>query len=584
MKWTQDDIDALCGRMAAEMAEIVGGAPAEAFDPGRKGAPTAPRPWEPLLSPTQREIFYDKADVVGACGEKFTGKSIVFLDKIVGHCFTEFDALATIIGNSHRALAEGVCNDLTTFTLLRWRDGNREPLYLRDGDRLVDNPRAGELIDNGIGLEFSPWKSDPNNKDLYLKIRNRFGGWSRIRVIAIPFAEMVQARVTNLNASLFYLEEATRCNGADYYKWPSLQLYRRRGIKGTQPFLFSCNPDEPSEDGEIEEDPRTWVHRWMYRECRVARNQPGRDWPDDPEEPGIRRDPQVAFYSLKYDENRHNVSSKNREIVERTLRHDPIMRSRLLHGRWVAKPAGDALFKAQFDEKQHIKGDIEKKQGLVPIAGHPIVMGMDWGPRNFGLVFKQVIESEEGPFEIEFDELTFYQEMHKTEKVARAILEKMRFWTEWLRGDTEDQRSRWSWWFIAGDDVTTNYNPESGSIHARDIEDHMRKIVEEEPERFAGIALPKIRGCPRPKESVEKRVDITAEILMENHKVVSALCPGIRGMYYHLPRDKDSPSKPMGGNRWIHIFDAASYVTYYRRFVLPKGFYNFSEGAAFSVG
>lgn len=587
MRLSQDDFESISAQLAAEMAEMVG-APVDAtpFDPGKKGEPERKK-WKPLHGPTQSLIMYDQSDIVGACGEKFTGKSIVFLDKIVAHCYLEFDALFAIIGNSHRALAEGVCHDLVTFTLPRWREGNRQPQFLREGNLLVPNPREGQLLDDGIGLEYTPWKSDPNNKDLYLKIRNRYGGWSRIRVIAIPFAEMVQARVTNLNASGFYLEEATRCNGDDYYKWPVVQLYRRRGIKGPQQYLFSCNPD----------DPENWVHPWMYKDSVVTKNEPGRDWPDDPEKPGIRRDPQVAFYYLHYEENKHNVSQKNREALKRALRSNPILRARLMESKWIAMPEGDALFKAEFEAGRHLKGDVDKKKGLAPNPGYPIVIGMDWGARSIGIVFKQIIESVDGPFDIAFDELAYYQEMHKTRQLARAILEKMRYWNMYLRALREwDEATAergpdgrplnvpsWCWWFITGDDATTNYNPESGNIHARDLQDHMKAILEEEPERYLGIEAPVIRGCPRPKDSVGKRVDLVAENLMSDMAIVSATCTAVRGMFFHLARDKENPSHPAKGNRWIHLFDGYSYPIYYRRFVLRSAFYNFNEGAALSV-
>lgn len=571
MRPTNDDYEEIQRRLAEELGAEMADGP---FDPATKGKPQKRKDWVPLHGPTQTLIFNDRSDVVGACSEKFTGKSIVFADCVIAHCYEEFDALAVIIGNSHRALAEGICHDLLTFNLPRWRDGNRQPLFLRDkSGNLVENPKAGELIDAGIGLEYTGWKSDPNNKDLYLKIKNRFGGWSRIRVIAIPYSDMVQARTTNLNASLFYLEEATRCDGDGYYVYPAMQLGRRRGIRGPQQFLFSCNPD----------DPDSWVYKWMYRDVVVSKNEPGRNWPDDPEKPGIRRDPDTAFYYLRYRENEHNVSAKNRQILKKTLRAKPILRARLFDSKWIAMPPGDAIFASEFDERKHVKGEIEKKRGLTPIPGYPIVMGMDWGSRNFGLFFKQIIESEDGTFSLTIDELTYFQEMHKTSRLAVAILEKMRYWTEWLRAKKEDEAAHWCFWFITGDDATTNWSPESGSIIARDLEDKMREAIEEDPFRYRGIVLPVIRGCPRPKESVEKRVDIAAEMLMENRAVISANCVGAIGMFTNLPQDPDKKAIPQKGNRWIHMFDAWSYPEYYRRFLLRDGYTIYDDGPAVSV-
>lgn len=587
MRPTNEDYDILQSMLAAELGAELDATP---FDPGVKQKPKKTKDWKPYHSPTQADIFNDPADVVGACGEKGTGKSVGFADKIIAHCYLEWDALFVIIGNSHRALAEGICHDLVTFSLPRWKDGNREPLYNVERGQLVDNPRAGELMDAGIGLEYTAWKCDPNNKDLYLKIRNQFGGWSRIRVIAIPYGDQVQGRMTNLNASGFYLEEATRCDTKAYYEYPSIQLGRRRGIKGPQQFLFSCNPD----------DPLHWVYVWMYKECVVGKGEPGREWPNDPEKPGIRRDIDTAFYSLKFEENKRNIPKKYRESLMKRLKANPTEAARLVHGRWIAMPDGDALFKSEFSEGVHIKGSIEERanghrvvKGVLPVPGYPIVIGMDWGSRSVGICFKQIIESEEGTFDLAIDSLSYYQEMHKTRTLARAILEKMRYWTEWLRrergeynadGDpTVDQLSHWCWWIITGDDATTNWNPTSGSIHARDLSDAMIEIVTEEPQRYAGIDVPPIKGCPRPKDSVGKRTDIMAEGLLSEMIVISALCEDLKGMLYHLPRDKENPSHPAKGNRWIHIFDGWSYPNYYRRFMLPTGFYNYDEGSAIEV-
>ncbi len=566
MRLNDEDMEVLASMLAAEVEP-------EPFDPGKKGREKKIA-WEPLHGPTQRKIFRDRADIVGGCGEKYTGKSIVMADKVIAHCYSEWDALAVIIGNSHRALAEGICHDLTTFSLPRWRDGNQQPLYIMDGQNLVENPKAGEKLDAGIGLEFTAWKTDPNNKDLYLKIKNKFGGWSRIRVISIPYGNMVEDRVKNLNASLYYLEEATNCDGPEFFLFPSMQLYRRRDIVGPQQFLFSCNP----------EDPANWVHKWMYEDVVVGKDEPGRDYPEDPEKPGIRRDISVSFYYLHYEENKHNVSQKNREMLMKNLRANPILRARLVDSKWIAMPSGEAIFKNEFSEGRHIRGDLEKMRGITPIPGFPIVISMDWGPRSVGIVFNQIIDAKDGTLHIVFDEITYHLEMVKTRRLAVGLLEKMRFWNEWLREKKADQDRAWSWWFITGDDTTTTFNPESGSINARDLEDHMKAAISDDDSgRYRGILVPRLRGCPRPRDSVGKRVDLIAEELMEDRLIISAHCQGVRGMFFHLERDPDDPSKPKSKNRWIHIFDGLSYAVFYRRFVLVDGYYNFDARPAFSV-
>ena len=173
MALNRDEFEAINEQLMSEMADMLGATvETSPFDPGKPKEPVKRPRWEPWHGVTQKKIFRDQAEVVGACAEKGTGKTFAFADKIIAHCYVGWDALAIIIGNSHRALAEGICAELTGFSLPRWRDGNREPLYnVDDKGALIENPRAGELMDAGIGLEYGGWKADPNNKDLYLKIK-----------------------------------------------------------------------------------------------------------------------------------------------------------------------------------------------------------------------------------------------------------------------------------------------------------------------------------------------------------------------------------------------------------------------------
>ena len=579
----------MANKAESEMLAEMLAAEMEEFDPGVRGVSKEVVPWTPRLNKTQEVVFNDGTRTIIMYGPKFSSKSIGCDHKVVRHCYEEWDALAWVLGNSYRTLALGVCNDFTTLVLPTWHEGNRYPLFIEGEGELTPHPQAGELMDEGIGLEYDGWKIDSHTKDSYMKIRNKFGGWSRIQIISIEHAAEVESKVKGPAPSMVYLEEGSDCKGRAYYKWPMLQLGRRRDIVGPQQFLISANPKGPS----------NWLYDLGWKTCVVPASDPNsRVWPHDPVIPGIRRSAAVAVYFVPYSENRHNVTKENQEAVEEELRHDDIERRRLILGEWIDRPSGEALFKNEFSEAEHIRGVLEKKRGLSPVEGYPIVVSMDWGKRSLGIVFQQLIETEEGTFHIVIDEISYYQELIKTSRLAVAILEKMRYWNEILREDhgwtpensARDRANRplnvpsWCFWFIAGDDATTNFNPTSGSIDARDLEDQMRLKIEEEPERYLGIDPNiHINGCPRPKDSIGKRVDIVAEELIEKRVVISALCPGVRGMFFHLERDEENPSQPKKGNRWIHIFDGLSYAVFYRRFRLPGGFYNFEQGGAVEV-
>lgn len=558
---TNADLELLAEAVAAEIDD-------EPFDPGERHEPETPKPWRPRLNESQEEIFNDTAQIVGACGPKNSGKTIGFGEKIVRHCFQEWNALYTIIGTSADALKDGICDDLTSFVIPQWRDGNREPLHLRENGILVPNPKAGELIDTGMGLEATHWRQDNQTKHIFIKIRNQFGGFSRIKVISIPYPQMIDERIRGPAPSGIYLEEATKCRTNAYVKFPILQLERRRDIVGPQQFGFTCNP----------EDPDNWVYKWMYRDVVVRADQPGRNWPRDPEQPGIRRRANVSFYFVDYKENAANVSQKNIRLLEDELASDPILYTRLVKGRWISMPSGEALFKSEFSEQRHMRGKAPNDkghggQGLLPIIGFPLVLGYDFGQKKFGASFQQIIETDEAPFIQYFDELCYTNRRIHSKRMAHALVEKIRFWNEWLREKTGDPTAAWMIWHIAGDDATTVYHPEADSVDSKLLQDLTAEIIRLEPERYRGIEPFFIRGCPRPPGSVAKRTDLLAEAMIDDRVQFSELCPWHRGMLFHLEADEDKPSEPKR-SKWLETFDAATYTLMYRQLKLPGGYYD----------
>lgn len=552
----EEDIDALAEMLAADEQE-------DDFDPGQRGEGKVVH-WMPRLNePTQLAAFNDPNDIVAMWGEKYSGKTITAGHKIVRHCWQEWDALFLILGTSYGALSEGICHDLTSLILPTWAEGNREPLSIwRDG-KLVNNPRAGELMDDGMGLEYTGWKLDPNNKNLYLKIQNRFGGWSRIRVISSPHAKEVEARVKGPAPSGVYLEEATNAKGKEYFTYPSLQLYRRRDIVGPQQYLLSFNPEDES----------NWVYQWLWKEAVVTDG--GRVWPNDKVIPGIRRDSSISVYYLPYHENMHNVSQKNREMLDKNLRADPILKARLVDGKWIAYPSGEAIFKNSYAESTHVFGDAEKNRGLLPVKGHPIVLGYDPGTANPSCTFEQIIDTQDGIAQLIIDELVYTNEHVNYYRYTKMLMEKMLYW----------QRRReylFEFRFIADDQATTAFNPSKGSTTARDIEDYSRQIKEADPQRYATVPVIRFIGCPKPPGSVEARVNLTTDAQVERRLLVSATCRAHRAMYLHLERDKESPSTPKR-SRHIHPFDSSSYPMFFRRYQMKTSFRELGERKAVEI-
>jgi hypothetical protein len=523
----------------------------------------AEKPWTPRLNPTQQEIFDDAAENVVGWGPKGSGKSLGFDHKIVRHCYENRDALVLVISNTARAGYEGFGHDMTSLVLPAWRDGNRDP-------------HTNELLDEGIGLEYTDWKLDPVTKDRHLWIANKHGGWSKILLVSIPYGAQVKARLYQIQPSMVYVEELMNMDGPEYYMHPSSQLGRRRNIVGPQQWMASQNCEAPDH----------WTYKLLYEDCvSLDRGQPDMK---DPEKPGIKRDPRWSVRQVPFEENIRNLPSGYRERLEITYRSDPILKARMIDGKWIAYPSGDALFKAQFSEGRHVRGDLKKKRGLVPVSGYPIVLSYDLGTRNTSISFQQHIKTKEGMLLLIFDELCYVGETIPYRRLCQALLEKMRFWNQWLAAKTPAAEPTanlptWFFWHIGGDDATTVYQPNRGSTAARDIEQYSRQLIEENPERYAGILPIRIRGCPRPPGSIETRVNHFMDDLVHDLLVVSALCPWHCQMFLHLERDRDNEMEPKPRHKYIHTFDAGSYARFYRHLFTPDGFGSPDDGPIASV-
>ena len=156
--------------------------------------------WHPDLNPTQKTIFEDTSKFILAYGEKGSGKTLGLLFKLVRHCYENQNALAIVVSPSIRTGKEGVLHDLETIVLPQWGEG--------------------------IGLEYTQSKLDPNTKDRHLWIGNRYNGWSKVLLISIPYADAVEPRIKGMSPSFLYVDELTNCHGREYFLYPAAQLNR----------------------------------------------------------------------------------------------------------------------------------------------------------------------------------------------------------------------------------------------------------------------------------------------------------------------------------------------------------------------
>lgn len=398
-------------------------------------------------------------------------------------------------------------------------------------------------IDSGMGLDFTEPRLDPQTKDRTLFIANRHGGWSKVLLISIPYPDVVARRMKALSPSFVYADEITELDGMNYFTYVAQQIGRRRGIMGPQQYYASCNPEGPSH----------WVYKVWWELCIL--------------EDGTR-DPQYEVFHVPVSENLINLPPGYVDGLN-SLFKDPVDRERLLSGKWVDRPSGEALFRNSFREGVHVIGDAKKGIGIPPKPGYPIIIGYDPGARNYCVTFLQFIPTKEKSVWIVFDELNFVGDYKPDYVVVPRVLERMKFWKEYLKQEVQFVH-------IADESAFTHIRHDGSYDSTRLKQLSNGKII--------------VRACPKGKQSVPARVQMIASFLLNNCLYVSATCRKTIQMFNNLiaesPKEgKYDPNASLTPKRsiYLHPFDSMSYGMFY--FTVNPAFFalhtaKVSEGAS----
>jgi hypothetical protein len=469
------------------------------YEPDHKPRPTKTEPWEPDLNPTQKLAFDDPTKFILMAGEKFSGKSIGAEHKLVRHCYENWDALGLVFTPSIRTGKFGVMADLETLILPSWEEG--------------------------IGLEWKPSRLDPSTKDRVMKVGNRFGGWSTILQISIPYEEAIASRIKGVAPSFILGDELTDCDGRKYFSTMVSQLGRRRNITGPQQFVGTCNPKGPS--------------NWVYKV-----------WFEEPVDhvTGVSN-PNFKVYHVPFTENSHRPEATEyiATLLE-AVRYDPIEKARLVDGKWIEMPTGDSLFREHFKSTEHVVGNSALGTGIVPNPAFPCYVGYDLGQVYSAAVFLQLVPTNQGDVWTVFDEIVHLREKILYKNMAKEVVDQMLLWNKALGRNL-------AWEHIADDSAINQWRPGSGSYDAWEFEREFNKAA-----LVHGLQEMRMIGCPKGPGSVGARTRIGKALLMADRILISDICDRVKDMFLMIESEKDDPTKPkktVAGH--IHVWDALSY-------------------------
>jgi len=459
-------------------------------------------PWIPGLSGTQRVIFDSPAKYILAYGERASGKTFVLGGhKLVRHCYEGFNALALIIvGIKSQATQGGVWHKLITEILPEWKEG--------------------------LGLDYTDQKLDLQ-KQPYIDVSNRYGGWSRISLMSAPFGNILIDRIKGYEPSYVFIDELTNLDSPAYFEAVVQQLGRRQGIEGVQQYTAACNPSGPS--------------HWVYKRFLESPYNEAGEWNDD-----------YATIHVKIQENIANLPDGYYDRVMEAVSNDPIEAKRMLDGEWIDRPAGDAIFGPYFSKPLHVVGGV--RTGIVPSPDFPIILGWDPGAVNNAIIFLQCLVGAEKSLWTVFDEFVSVNKKLPYTTIIPLLYRKMKSWERKLGKSLR-------WIHVSDNSAFNQYRAKTGSYDVKDIEEISR-------EKCGHFDLDPIRmrAAPKFSGSVEGRVRLMIAKLTSEEIVVSAQCTDVIKMMTNLISEKQKegkydPNLALKPKRsiYVHTFDALTY-------------------------
>lgn len=452
------------------------------------------KPYRPQMNPIQAYAFGEiqKHLFNLLYGERYSAKTTAGLFALVDHCRENFNARALLIIPTGRQGTEGgAWHKLNTWV---------RHDYEKNGAAVFTDPKENKY------------------KDLYIWISNRFGGWSRVVMLSMPFEGFVADRVKGMEPTFVLVDEAQGLTSDTYFKHLVQQLGRDPHVPH-QPVVYTCNPAGPS--------------HWLYNRFFIMPvDQETGKWNDN-----------YYVQHVPISDNKHNLPKYYWERLIDATKNDEVEYRRMILGEWVDAASGEAIFRNDYNETVHVRGDAIKNVGLIPIAGLPFILGFDLGSAHSAITYQQCIPTKDKLVWIIFDEVVMIDRYMPYRRLVPIVLERLDYWNQRI-GQSAEVRA------ISGDDTFNQWRAKEGSFDNLDVQ-----------ELSAGRL--RLVSAPKGPHTIETRVRLTREKLQGGELLVSAICTKIREMFHKLEENPLNRLCPKPKTRFGHPWDAASYPWLY---------------------
>lgn len=476
--------------------------------------------WRPSLNPKQNEAFLSRSLYLLMHGPRASGKTISALHRIVEYLYRNDNCLGyVVVKEVGMATQGGAWDKLRLQVLPEWKDGNR--------------------------LEYTESRLDPQTKNPYIWIRNRYRGWSMVMLVSLPVPTQVEDKIKGREPQIIVVDEAQTLDTSTYFTSLLQQLGRRPSSDDPAQIIFCCNPEGPS--------------HWLYQTFFIDPvNTETGEW-----------DARYGNFQIPFSENVHNLPPGYYEnYVLPAVKNDPIMKARLVDGEWVDMPEGDSLFEGTFVPGVHVKGDPIRGVGILPVIPVPVIVSYDPGAAHTVVYFTQVVATIDKIYKLVFDEIDHVGNYTPYTKLVPEIIARQLYWEDKMK-------FKFPWIHVSDDSAFNQYRAASGSFDAWDIQkisqqwvdqqkakidsnlpDHEKRKAEANLDRF----VIKMKAAPKGEHSIEARVRLLNEDLVTSSFMISAVtCPKGVEMFMRLTHEPDDRLKPKKKARYGHNLSAMTY-------------------------
>lgn len=468
--------------------------------------------WIPTLSPKGYDVLNDYHRFLLLEGTRKATKTINAVNKIARHLWENDGAIVGIIGKTLRNIkSSGVWQDLTTVEC-----GIPQWIKAGIGFKYVDEP-----------------KMTGDTKMTFFRIRNMYGGTSECQVHSLEHEHEVETKFKGGRWSMIYLPEADQFKDRHTFDILEDQL-RIIGIPYDHHQLIAdCNPPK--------EGPDHFLHDLWIKQVHSN---------GEPFKPRYAE----KFKHIHFDlDDNPFMSEEEKETLREKYRHDHNQYARMVLGLWERDNAV-GHFSEFFIENIHAKGNADspddtKWQILIPTKSCiELLTGWDPGDVNHAVSFIAPRDiGDNTAFDI-IDEIVILDDRVSLSDLTEMVEDQMDFWESIVKDRYGHDRIKWT---HRADLSVQKYKS------ASDMEDAL--IIQQASQNR--ILL---RGVPKLRHSIAKRVSICKRLLFDNRLFVSAQCRRHIDMFRFLRPGKNrtgikaetiEPKSP-----YKHIFDALTYA------------------------